>query len=536
MKPSVRWKVTEQELEALLERVKGRVDPGDYEILEGLAETLRWLSGALLEKKISIQRLKQMLFGETTEKTKKVLEDAGASKPKEKEEQSGARKKPKGHGRNGAKDYPGARRVPVRHQTLKPGSCCPSCKKGKVHGLKEPGKVIAIVGQPFLSATVYEPQRLRCGSCGEVFTAGLPEEAPKRKYDETAQAMVGLLKYGTGFPFYRMETFQNGMGVPLPAATQWEIVLSAALEMAPVYEELIRQAAQGEVVYNDDTGMTILALGEAGEKESEPEEPASKERERTGVFTSGIVATREGDRIALFFTGRRHAGENLEKLLKQRIQELGPPIQMCDGLSRNAPGEFETILANCIAHGRRKFVEVTANFPEQCRYVLERLREVYRNDAVAKKRGLSPEERLAFHQAESGPIMEDLEEYLGAQLEEKRVEPNSGLGKAIAYMLKRWKPLTLFLREPGAPLDNNICERVLKMAILHRKNALFYKTERGAWVGDLFMSLIHTCRLSGVNPFEYLTALLKNAPRVRKDPGAWMPWNYQATLASFDTS
>ncbi len=114
------------------------------------------------------------------------------------------------------------------------------------------------------------------------------------------------------------------------------------------------------------------------------------------------------------------------------------------------------------------------------------------------------------------------------QIEGKHVEPNSSLGQAINYMLKHWKKLTLFLRVPGAPLDNNICERALKMAILHRKNSLFYKTRRGAYVGDLFMSLIHTCQLCDADPFDYLTQLQEHAEKVAGDPGAWMPWNYPA--------
>ena len=116
------------------------------------------------------------------------------------------------------------------------------------------------------------------------------------------------------------------------------------------------------------------------------------------------------------------------------------------------------------------------------------------------------------------------------QLEEKRVEPNSALGKAISYMRNHWDKLTLFLRVPGAPLDNNICERALKLAILHRKNALFYKTENGAAAGDLFMSLIHTCRLNGADPFDYLTELQKHEEEVRAAPQDWMPWNYRTAL------
>ena len=129
------------------------------------------------------------------------------------------------------------------------------------------------------------------------------------------------------------------------------------------------------------------------------------------------------------------------------------------------------------------------------------LGEVYHNDKLARERALSPEKRMRFHQERSGPVIEELRGWLDSQLAEKKAEPNSGLGKAIQYMRNHWGALTLFLREPGAPLDNNICERALKKAILHRKNALFYKTLNGAQVGDLYMSLIHTAELNGVNPF-----------------------------------
>ncbi|HEX3876773.1 MAG TPA: transposase [Bryobacteraceae bacterium] len=117
------------------------------------------------------------------------------------------------------------------------------------------------------------------------------------------------------------------------------------------------------------------------------------------------------------------------------------------------------------------------------------------------------------------------------QFAEHKTEPNSGLGKAISYLQRHWTKLTLFLRQPGAPLDNNIAERMLKKAILHRKNALFYKTVNGARVGDLFMSLIHTCELNMVNPFDYLTELLRHPAETKASPAEWMPWNYRETLA-----
>jgi len=175
-------------------------------------------------------------------------------------------------------------------------------------------------------------------------------------------------------------------------------------------------------------------------------------------------------------------------------------------------------------------VDVVENFPEECRYVLETLRSVYHTDALARERKLAPEERLRFHQEHSGPLMKELHQWMEAQFAEHKTEPNSGLGKAISYLLNHWKKLTLFLEQPGAPIDNNVVERALKKAILNRRNALFYKTLNGAGVGDLFMSLIHTCELNGANPFEYLTELQRHSADLSVHPAEWMPWNYRETL------
>jgi hypothetical protein len=384
------------------------------------------------------------------------------------------------------------------------------------------------VGQAPLTATVYERERLQCNLCNEVFTAQAPPGLGEAKYDETAVSTLGLLKYGTGMPFARLAGLQRHYEIPLPESTQYEILQEAALVFRPVFDELIRRAAQGEVLHNDDTAMKILALPPAGASDE------TLGRARTGIFTSAIVARVAAHQIALFFTGRRHAGENLAAVLAHRAAELAAPIQMCDALTRNLPRPLEVVLANCLAHGRRQFVEVAANFPEECRYVLERLAEVYRADDLAQ--GLSSDERLCFHQAHSGPVMTALHAWLTAQFDERRVEPNSGLGRAIRYLLTHWEPLTLFLRQAGAPLDNNVCERALKKCILNRKNAYFYRTENGARVGDLYMSLIHTCELNEINAFDYLTEVQRHAAEAAMTPADWVPWTYQQSLARVSSS
>jgi hypothetical protein len=519
MSPPKRIDLSPEQLDALLKRVEaGTLQDGDYQIIKGMAETLSFLSQALDNKSTSIKRLLKLLFGDSTEKTAKVLQRnvAGGKKSGKKK-----KKKRKGHGKNGAAAYHGAEKIKVSHESLKPKALCPDCGKGKLYELPNPGIVVRVTGNAPCSASVYELQKLRCNLCQKIFTAQAPDNIGDEKYDAASGAMIALLKYGSGLPFNRLDQLQAMLGVPLPSSTQWEIVESVADKIHPVYPALMRHAAGGEVVYNDDTVMKILELMKQSDEDRQG---------RKGMYTSGILSTVGDKKMAVFMTGGRHAGENLADILQKRSPALPPPVQMCDALSRNLPKDFEVILANCLAHARRRFVDVEPNFPQQCTYVLETLEQVYENDALTKQQNMTPDQRLQYHQQKSAPLMDDLKKWLDRQFDQKKVEPNSALGQAIFYMLKHWQELTLFLRVPKAPLDNNLCERALKKAILHRKNSLFYKTEHGAYIGDLFMSLIHTCNLCKVNAFEYLKTLQQHSSELFRDPDKWMPWNYESSI------
>ena len=527
-----RLDATPEELEALVEKARPVLDETGYQKLKAAIRTLSVVTAMLENEQATLQSLRNLLCQAQTEKTAAVLKRVGVHT-----EKTPAEPKPKapGHGRHGATAYRGAHKVQVSHASLKPGDRCRECQRGRVYPQRDPGVLVRLVGRAPIEATVYELEKLRCNLCGEVFTAKAPDGAGDEKYDVTVGSMIAILRYGSGLPMHRLERLEDSLGIPLPASIQWEIVCAMAVRIAPVFDELVRQAAQGDVLHNDDTSMAVLSLRRDIEDEAD-------EAARTGIFTSGIVSTREGRRIALFFTGRQHAGENLRDVLAERAMAMKPPIQMCDALARNLPKlpeTLEVIVSHCLAHARRRFVEVTPNFPDACRHVLEALRQVYHHDALIQQHRLSSEERLRFHQQHSAPVMDQLHQWLTAQLEEKKVEPNSGLGQAITYLLNHWHRLTLFLRRAGAPLDNNICERSLKKAILHRKNSLFYLTENGAWVGDMFMSLIHTAELCSANPFVYLTQLQRHADELKENPSRWMPWNYhnavQETGASINS-
>jgi hypothetical protein len=567
------------DLQKVVEHARTALSEKEYQQLKAAIETLGYMTELVEDQDMSLRRLRQILFGVSTEKTRKVLGEkegtqggetsAGGSAGPEGQPspasastatagakaESGSEEKPErervpGHGRNGAEAYTGARKEFVVNTEVKVGQRCPLCLKGKLYELRTPGVLVRVTGQAPLTARVIELQKLRCNLCGEVFTAEPPAGVGTKKYDEAAAAMLAVLRYGRGIPFYRLEGLQNNLGIPLPASTQFEILEETTEALAAVYEELIRQAAQGEVVYNDDTGVKILELMKENEEKQKQKGKDHPERagdggagkvkksdsERTGMHTTGVVSTREGQKIALFFSGRKHAGENLGEVLKRRAQELGPPIQMCDALDYNVPKNFAVILGNCNIHARRKVVDVAEDFPAECKKVLDIFIDVYKAEAETQKMGLSSAERLAYHQAHSGPRMKELEEWISVQFAERRVEPNSRLGKALKYFENHWEKLTLFLRVAAAPLDNNIVERALKKAILQRKNSLFYKTQNGAAVGDMFTSFIHTCELNEANAYDYLIELQKHTAEASRNPAQWMPWNHRQTLRRLESS
>ena len=235
----------------------------------------------------------------------------------------------------------------------------------------------------------------------------------------------------------------------------------------------------------------------------------------------------------LYYSSRRHAGENLQGLLDKREAGRAKPLAMSDALSSNEVADESTLIrCHCLAHGRRKFSDLEAVFPHECQVVLQVISQVFDHDKQAREDQLSAEARLAYHQAQSQPLMDELKGWLDKQMDDHLVEPNSSLGKAIGYMRTHWKTLTRFLSVPGAPLDNNLAERALKLFIRQRKNSLFYKSPHSAYIASVLTSLIATCIYAGVNAVEYLVALQEHRREVFAEPAAWLPWAYARSRAS----
>src|SRR3989449_2938342 len=296
-RPIERLDTTPEELDALVEKARVALDESGYQKLKAAIRTLGYVTALLEDQQTTLQSLRNLLCQKQTEKTADVLKRSGVTTEETSSEpKPEAEPKPKlpGHGRHGAKAYSGAPKVHVPHPSLKPGDRCPECEHGKVYLQSEPGVLVRLIGRAPIEATVYELEKLRCNLCGEVFTAKAPDEAGGEKYDVTVGSMIAILRYGSGFPMHRLEKLEDSLGIPLPASVQWEIVGAMAIQLRPVYDELIRQAAQGDVLHNDDTSMPVVSL----RRDIDDDEQS----ERTGIFTSGIVSTRQGLKIALFFT------------------------------------------------------------------------------------------------------------------------------------------------------------------------------------------------------------------------------------------
>ena len=548
MKKSERIVLNEEEVDSLLERLSAnRLEDSDKKVITGIIRVYQQIQFALQEAKISVRRLRNLFGFRKTEKRDHLSPSVEDSKGQIDEKDAEAnsqlgtilgqtlnslkkvknalkKRRKKGHGRLSHKDYWGADIVKQDHESLKLGDNCPEKCGGRVYSIDHRA-TICLTGHALASATKYLQERYRCALCGKVFTARPKDRALCQKYDEALKANLAIAKNYAGMPFYRLEMLQKMVGVPLPHSTQWQLVESLANDIYPIYYELERLAAQGQIISHDDTTVRILSIIEENKANA-----ARGEKGRTGMYTTGVVSQVGEYLIYLFLSGRHHSGENISKLLEKRFPELAPVIRMADALSCNLSVEFIDILCKCLAHGRRKFYEIYDYFPGECRIMIDGLAIVYHYDDITKQEKMSPQERLTYHQTHSAPVMESLKGWMTQKLENKEVELNSSLGKAMNYMLKHWNGLTRFLHVPGALLDNNITERALKIPIRARKNSLFYKTEHGAFVGSLLTSIIHTCVMFGENPVRYLIALQKNKKALFKSPQGWLPWTYKQTL------
>jgi transposase len=423
--------------EAIIERLS--VDAPSRLDCERLIQVLRWyfwLAAAVQEAKLSLKKLRTVLCGPgpkpptlcepeassvsaSSHGDGEVVGDGSArdeeggqsteagSKPESGAAAAETSKPQGGHrpgtGRLGADAYQGAERVECRHEALAVGQRCPVCGQGTLYALP-PGVEMRIDGHALLSAIRYELAKLRCSACGQIFTAGLPDGAGEAKYSPQARAVLVVGRYVLGLPFYRIEAYQAMLGVPVPDATQWDQIEQVGDCAYVVFAQMEQVAAQGELLFQDDTAVRIVSLIQENSESvaAAQAQGLSTPKARTGMHTTALVVKVGGHTAMLYDSSRRHAGENLQELLAKRETGLDKPLAMSDALASNeVANDAAVIRCHCLAHGRRKFSDLVEVFPHECQVVLEVLSAVFDHDEQARKEPLNPEARLAYHQAYS---------------------------------------------------------------------------------------------------------------------------------------
>lgn len=411
----------------------------------------------------------------------------------------------------------------ITSAALSPGTPCPDCQAagqtGKLYAY-DAGCLIRLEGQPLVTGKRYQLSGARCHLCSACFKPEVPaaiKEAPK--FSPSAISNIALGHYANGLPFHRIEQWQRNCGVPLPDATQYDEMKKLSQQVAPIAACLRRLSANSTLFHYDDTPLQILSHPKAH---------------------GTAIVSQTGDRwIVLFCASSLVAGKEASKVLQARTSNEAF-VTMTDASRQNELSDVDetllsrAIIAYCLVHARRKFYDLLEDFPAECQFVVETIARIYQHEAHCKREKLNPRQRLAYHQQYSAPLMEALNTYLTNLWQYEGVEHNSTLGSAIRYLLRRWSALTRFLTVEGCPLDNSICERAIKYLIRYRKNSLFYRTLAGAQCGDTLMSLIYTAMKNGINAFDYLNALQENAQAVALNPEGFLPWHYQATLATMN--
>jgi len=546
---------TQAELDAIISSVHNTALPESTKaFVENCIRLACWFPSLLEKQHITMRKIREMIFGKKKKRKKSTGNDDGnsssgdvdsnnstsasdASNAEEDNSNSGdsepnttdtednkkeGNPKGKNKGRNPHTVYESAEIEWHTLEDIQSGSPCPeNLCTGKLSALPA-GVIVVVDGQPMTKVTKHFVEKYRCGLCGYRIEAKAPEEleGKQKVYTPELKAYLALHKFFLAVPYHRMDSYQKMLNQTLPDSTQWNLMEALASSCYPVFNHTKILAANSKIIWNDDTVNCILEVIAENKR---------SENARTGMYTTCIMAeTEDGHKIALYLNGTQHSGENVEAVLKKRDKNKEPIIQMSDALAANTPATIATIACYCLSHGFRKIEYLDDYFPLPCMSIMKKLGKVFEHDA--KTREMTDDERLAYHIEHSKPIMFSLYEQILNLLSSNDVEPNGELAKALRYFQNHWLELTRFLSVAGAPIDNNIVERALKLAIRVRKNSLFYKSRYSAALSGMLISLIYTCTYAHVNPATYLTALQKNEEAVTKNPEHWLPWNFEKQI------
>lgn len=371
--------------------------------------------------------------------------------------------------------------------------------------------------------TRFTKEVLRCNLCG----TRISDPHTPQKWDPSARASI-ILQKTHGMPWHRQEKIQSLYGTPLSDSTAYGVTKDVWDECGyAIFDHLVCKLADCQNIHIDDTGGKIVDVMIANK-----DLPKNEQKDcHTTVF---YAETKEGWRIVLYMTDQKYAGENLTYVLGRR-NELYK--DRCVRVMKDASGQSKAVVRNneinvkkivdlnCMTHARRKFDEIKDDFPQECGYFLDQIGKIYHNDDICKK--YNGRQRLKYHKQHSQPLIKNIYKKIHELMRNKRVEPNSSLGKAMQYWLNHKRGLIKFLYRKDCPLDNNVDERAVRPFALQRKNSYFFKTKIGATVGSGLHSLVETCHVNGINAFKYLIWLQDNWVEAQKSPQDYTPFAYQ---------
>ena len=524
-----------------------RLETDDWPIFGALIDKLIGRAESLQERmqaKIDAQQAAESAMEETSsdaasreDASTEQAPEADASRP-----EPDRKNKRKGHGRNGVAAFTNATHVNHALGTDVAGSLCEKCGPVRGGGRMSPYRekvIIRIVGQPLFGAEVHHFEQVRCRMCGNLITASGSAEVLEGigssyiTYHWSACAMLLVMHYFAGAPFKRLETLHNGWGVPMPDANQWKIADECTDLLDPLLTALEQHGICNAVNLRiDDTGSEIIELRKQIRAEIAALEKIGESTQdlRTAINATGVyLETADGATISLFYTGRHHAGEIIDQLLKHRKSSEPKLAKVTDGASKNFDHQHADKLleASCNAHAYLKFRAIKDKYPDEYATAAEVYKKVFDYDDEAKARGLSPDERMLFHREHSKPLMKQLKAMCDKKIKSRLVEPNSLLWEPLTFIINQWPRLTLFYQEPNVPLDTNLVEQTLIIPVRYLAGSFNFKTINGSHVGDLSMTLVSTAWANGVEPVAYLTHCLAHHEDLARRPEHYLPWVYR---------
>lgn len=440
--------------------------------------------------KEQLAAMQRMVFGASSERRP-------SERPKD--DETPQRPRP-GHGPMPQPDLP----VEVVTHTLDEADRkCPVC--GEVltemgNGAEE-SEEITVVGVEY-KILKHRRQKYRCRCEEHVTTAPGPAKLiPGGRYSIDFAVHVAEQKYLDHLPLARQTRSMGRAGLTIEDQTLWDQINALAHHLEPTYDALCTRVLDADVVYADETFWR------------------NHENKNTTKWWTWCVAS---DELATYRIDKARSAHAAEKMLGGF-----EGIVMTDGynayqtLAKQAPGMK---LAHCWAHARRKYLEAEDAYPELSAHAVNLIKEMYKIERKLPRPGPEASEaerreildlRYRVRQKKSKPITQNLLEW--AVEHQGVVLPESKLGKAIAYMIKLWAGLTVFLEDPRVPLDNNAAERSLRGVVIGRKNHYGSKSKRGTEVAALFYTLFETAKLSGIDPRAFVTLA---ANRAVAEPGA----------------